>query len=210
MTRRAVLALLCCALSACALGERPYFEDDPLASGTPTGDADIDAVLTKLDSVAAQAPVYTATYTTVVRFGGAQHNASIASDGARKSTTIDQVRFITEAGSAQTCDLTTGACNDGLLTNQVSNSLLTPDFFSADAARRLRRDAQAKVGPTSAYTQDLAGQTASCIDVNVTGGPAVYCVLGNGLLAKLVDGDITIDIQSYGATPTPDQFDTKG
>jgi hypothetical protein len=204
------VALICCAaLSACALGERPYFEDDPLASGTPTGDADIDAVLTKLDSVTAQAPLYTASYTTVVRFGGAQHTASIASDGSRKSTTIDQIRFITESGAAQTCDLTTGACNDGLLTNQVSNSLLTPDFFSADAARRLRRDAQAKVGPTSAYTLDIVGQPASCIDVNVTGGPAVYCVLGNGLLAKLVDGDITIDIQTYTATPAPEQFDTK-
>jgi hypothetical protein len=210
---RRALAVLGCALAlgSCALGERPYFSDDPLAPGTATGDADIDALLSRMDGVAATQASYVATYSITVLYGGTSHTATAAGDGARTSTTIDGVRFISESGgNVQTCTLATGECSPGLMANMVSNTMLTPDFWASDSARRLRRDAQAKVAPTRPYDVTIADQPASCVDVSVTGGVATYCVFQTGVLAKLVDGDVNVDATSYGGTPGPELFSTTG
>jgi hypothetical protein len=206
--RRLVVALVAAmTLAGCALGERPYFEDDPLAGGIPTGDEKIDAVLALFDQAKDDTP-FVAVYTSVVRFDTSEHAATVASDGTRRSVTIDQVRFLSESGFVQTCELSNRLCTTGQLSERVSNTLLTPDFWADDAARRLRRDAQAKLGPTAAYESDIAGQVASCVDVTVVGGVATYCALTNGVLAKLVDGDILVDLISYGTTPDPLLFST--
>ena len=187
-------------LAGCFTGERPYFSDDPLAAGSQSGDVAIDSILARLDGVAASLTTFTATYTSLQLFGATQHSAAVAVAPQRRSVTVDSVRFLTEMGFPQTCNLTSGTCVDGSIVANISDTGLTPDFYAADSAKRLRRDAQAKIAPTVARTTTIADQPAQCVDVVVTGGTATYCVLDNGLLAKLTDGDITIDMQTFTLT----------
>ena len=72
------------------------------------------------------------------------------------------------------------------------------DFYAADTAKRIRRDAEAKIGPAVAHTGTIAGQPVTCVDVPLPGGIAVYCALDNGLVAKVDDGDVLITLTLYG------------
>jgi hypothetical protein len=95
---------------------------------------------------------------------------------------------------------------DGFDPQRISDTGVTYEFYAADTAKRLRRDAVAKVGPATASTQAIAGQNATCVDVPVTGGTAVYCALDSGLLAKLDDGDVLVTLTLYGATVDENNF----
>ena len=55
-------------------------------------------------------------------------------------------------------------------------------------------------GPVVERQEVIADQPASCIDVPLPGGVAVYCVLESGLLAKLDDGDVLVTLTLYGET----------
>ena len=40
----------------------------------------------------------------------------------------------------------------------------------------------------------IANQDATCVALTLTGGTATYCVLANGMIAKLDDGDVLITL----------------
>ncbi len=189
-----VAALL---LTGCFTGKRPSFSDDPYPPGAPTGDAAIDALLTKLDAGAAG---YTATYDVLRKFGEITSTASVSVDGVRRSVTVRTVRYLTDAnGSTRTCQTSEGAasCTDGVNAAPISDTgLLTPDFSQGDAARRIRRDASAALAPTVSRTAQFAGLDATCVDITLSGGTASYCVLDNGVLANVDDGDVRITVSS--------------
>ena len=126
-------------LAGCFTGERPSFTTQQNGAGTLTGDAAIDALLTRLDAAAVTTPTFTAGYDLVVKFGDARKTATVAADGEHRAVTIDPVRFVqTEAGS-RTC--IAGVCNDGERAQAISDTQLTFAFYGADAATRLRVDA---------------------------------------------------------------------
>jgi hypothetical protein len=182
-------------LTACGLGERPYFEDSPTVVGTETGDPAIDAVLDLLDTVGGS--MFTATYQVTLRFGGKVSAASATQIGPRRSVTVNQVRFLTDNGSTRTCRLDTGICDDGIQAEAISDTGLTPEFAFGDMAKRLRRDAQARIGPSAASSQTIAGASATCVDVQVTGGVKQYCVLADGTIARFEGADIDLELRSY-------------
>ena len=69
-----------------------------------TGDAAIDAVLSRLE--AASASTFGADYDLLTRFGDLRTTATVAQDGsARRSVTIGDVRFLTDGATTATCDL---------------------------------------------------------------------------------------------------------
>jgi hypothetical protein len=196
MSRRLLaLALSGLLLTGCFTGKRPHFEDV-----TTTGDRAIDAVLAGLDSV--------------TRAGGRGLRGALpstATSPARPSSrstgnrnvTIGNVRYLDTAAVVATCTVDLSQpCVDGLDPARISDTLLTIDFYASDTAKRLRRDAQAALGPATARTETIAGQTATCADVPLQGGTAVYCVLANGMLALLDDGDVRVTL-----TLTVDQID---
>ena len=55
-------------------------------------------------------------------------------------------------------------------------------------------------------TDTIAGQNATCVDVPLPGGTAVYCALDNGLVAKLDDGDVLVTLTLYGEVVDPNAF----
>jgi len=199
MSRRGAVALALSALllAGCFTGKRPYFTDDPFPAGSLTGDVAIDAVLTKLDAVTT-GPV-TAGYSVLTKFGYSTTTAVVILDADSRSVTIGNVHYIETPATSATCaEDGSVPCADGLDASKVSNIGITIDFYAAEAAKRLRRDSSAKIAPTTAHVEAIAEQTATCVDVPLSGGVAVYCVLDNGLVARLDDGDVAVNLTLFG------------
>jgi len=197
--RALILLLPALLLAGCFTGKRPSFEDKPFTTGALTGDVNVDAVLSKLDAVTA-GPT-TAVYDILTKYGNVTRPAVVVLDQGNRSVAIGNVRYIQTAAIATTCtvDLTV-PCAEGLDPSRVSDTLATIDFYAAEPATRLRRDNQAKVGPTVAHAETFGGLAATCVDVPLPGGTAVYCVLNSGMLAKMDDGDLLITLSIYTDT----------
>lgn len=196
-------------VTGCALGERPTIEATPTAVGTMTGEPAIDAVLARLD--AAPSAMFTTQYTTIAALDGTTTLVSVTQDGrepaaTRRAVTIGDVRYITAPSGTSTCSVAAGTCTSGIDAARVSNTGVTPEFASGDMAKRLRRDAVARIGTPTASTTDLAGAPATCVDVPVTGGTKQYCAFADGALARYVGGDVTIDVTAYRAAVDDSQF----
>ena len=192
-----MITALAISVTACATGQRPYFEDSPTAVGTTTGDPAIDAVLALFDEV--DVATFAATYNVQLLFGGVTTNAAAtqAAEPPVRSVTLGSVRFITDSSGTRTCRLDTGACSDGIDAAAVSNTGVTPEFAFGDMAKRLRRDAASRVGAGIPSTVAIADTTALCVDVPVTGGVKQYCSLPDGALAKFTGADVTVELTGY-------------
>ena len=212
MSRRPLLALpfvllFTLLLAGCFTGERPTFDStDTFQPGTPTGDANVDPILDQLDHVT-KGPA-TAHYEVLTKYGNLQTNASVELSPGKRNVIVDNTRYIQSDKGTATCTVDrTIACSSGFDPTRISDVGITVDFYGSDAAKRLRRDTQAKIGPTVPHTATIAGQKVKCVDIPLNGGTAVYCVLSNGLLAKRDDGDIRILMKSYSATVDSTVFD---
>jgi hypothetical protein len=211
-SRRALLLPLCTLLLAgCFTGKRPSFREDTFGTGTTSGDAAIDAVLAKFDVATTAPPTFTATYAITVRFGNVPKTATVVVEGNEQAVTMhddtsnSDVRLLQTTAGSQTCR---GAlCSSGLDETAISDTQLTSTFWAADMAKRLRFDAASKIGPTAQHTEQVAGQAASCVDVvQANNSTPTYCVLDDGVLAKLTDADVYITLQSFATTADPTAF----
>lgn len=188
--RAAALGLLIL-LGGCFTGERPSVNTEPFTVGSMTGDPAIDQVLRQLDMN--NVGPYTADYTMLTKFGNVSRPVSVSVDHGRRSVTVGNVRFLTVNRVSQTCLLDKSLpCSGSLDPARISDTQITPDFYATDAAKRLRRDAAALVGPGVAHLETIAGQSATCVDVPLPGGTSVFCVLASGPLARLDDASVEI------------------
>jgi hypothetical protein len=189
------------ALAGCATGERPTLASGPAM----TGDAAVDAVLRHLDQ--ARANTFTAHYDILTRFGGTTRPATVVQAGpARRAITVGPVRFIVDESDTATCNLDDGSCSPTIDAARISDTQLAPDFFATSAAIRLRRAAAARVGAPAASTATIAGRTATCVAVPVTGATETYCALDGGPLARLDAADVNIELTAWSAIPDESQF----
>jgi hypothetical protein len=125
-------------------------------------------------------------------------------DAGSRSVTIANVRYVETPSGAVTCaEDNSVACVAGADPTRVSNIGVTIDFYASEAATRLRRDAQAVVAPTTPHVETIAEQPALCVDIPLAGGVAVYCALDNGLVARMDDGDVAVNITSFAPTADP-------
>ena len=62
------------------------------------------------------------------------------------------------------------------------------------------------VGPATAHVETIADQPVTCVDVPLSGGVAVYCVMDNGLVARLDDGDVAVNLTLFGDVADQSQF----
>jgi hypothetical protein len=207
-TRGALAALVLAAmtLSACATGQRPSFDaDQPLVE--PTGDPAVDAVLDRLDAV--RIAQFTADYTILTRLGGLQSTASVVqADNSRRSITINDIRFLDGSGNVATCNLSTAECEAVINDARVSDVQMTHDFYASSAARRLRVDESRKLTAATGYVATIAGQSATCADVPVSGGTKSYCALDSGVLAKYDGNDLLIELITVTDVPDEAKFAT--
>jgi len=196
-----VVAGLTVVLAGCFTGERPHLADAP----AETGDSAVDAVLDRLDQ--ARTATFTADYDVLTRFGGLQTPATVVQAAAdRRSITVGNVRFIYDGATTATCLLDTAACSDTIDAGQISNTQLAPDFYGSSAAARLRRDAAAHIDATTGSTEVIAGETATCVAIPVPNATSTYCVLDNGVVARIDAADVVIEMTSYATEPDEAQF----
>ena len=207
MRHRPALVAVILLLSGCFTGQRPSFATEPFPPGSRSGDPSIDQVLAQLDAVN-EGP-YTAEYTILTKFGDTTRPASVAVADSRRSVTVGDVRFLSAAGSSQTCILdATDPCSSSIDPARISDTQITPDFYAADAAKRLRRSAAARIGPPISHTDQIAGLAAMCVDVPLSGGTSVFCALTSGPLARLDDGAVAINLTQYSPTVDESLFAT--
>jgi hypothetical protein len=195
----AAAALISLVATACMEGKRPFFEQAPTAVGTSTGDPSIDAVLALYDSV--DSAVFTARYqATVVLTGQPSTVTAAQAEPTQRSMTVNDIRYISDSTGTRTCSVAAATCTPVLNAAAVSDTGVTPEFVFGDIAKRLRRDANARIGPTTASMTEIAGQQATCVDVALSGGTKQYCALADGVLARFVGADVTVDLTSYQPT----------
>jgi len=197
---------LAVSLGGCFTGERPSFDDEGPAPVT-TGDANIDAVLERLDAV----PVarFTAEYDVTTRFGGIESQAVVVqADNGRRSITINDVRFLIGNGTDATCFLAAAECEASINDARISDLGVTHEFYAASFAARLRVDANRRVGDTVGYSEALAGQQITCVDIPLSGIVKTYCALDSGPLARYDGNDVAIALTSISDTPDESKFET--
>jgi hypothetical protein len=182
-------------LTACVTGERPTLVGDDSAPGTPVGDAPIDAVLSRLESLTTQP--FTADYTIVTKATGGTTPATVAVDVDRRSITIANIRFLIEGSRNGTCNLQTGRCSNSIDDGRVSDIQVTHQFYGEATARRLRAEATQRIATTAPSAATIAGLGATCVSVPLPAGSPIYCVLENGLLARMDNGDVSIELTSF-------------
>ena len=193
-------------LAGCFTGQRPSFEStEPLP--TATGNADIDAVLERLDSVSDS--VFTADYSILTKMGNVTSTATVVQARPdRRSITINDVRFLYDDAAVATCDLTTGECEATINDARVSNVSIGHEFYGQSFAQRLRVDASRRVAEPTGYTITQADQQALCVDVPVTGGTVSYCALESGALARYDGADLFIEMTNFSDVPDESKFAT--
>lgn len=197
--------LLASTLTSCFTGKRPSPSEDPFPAGSPTGDTSIDQVLAELDQI--NTGPYTAEYKVLTRYGNTTRSATVAVDGARRSITIGDVRFLTLPDGSHTCLLnTTEPCSTSIDANRISDTQITPNFYATDAAKRLRRDATSMVAKPISHIDQIAGRAATCVDVSLPGGTAVFCTLSRGPLARLDDASVSIQLTTFNPTVDETSF----
>ncbi|MEO1057704.1 MAG: hypothetical protein AAFY28_12385 [Actinomycetota bacterium] len=193
-------------LSACFTGERPSFEDEvPLDE--PTGSAEVDEVLTLLDSV--DVATFSADYEILTKFGGLESTATVVqADDGRRSITVNDIRFLINTGTDSTCDLVADTCEATINDARISDTLLSHNFYADSFAQRLRVDANRRVGDPRGYRITQAGQQATCVEVPVSGGSVNYCALDNGPLARYDGADQFIEMVAIGTEIDEAAFET--
>jgi len=210
-------------LTGCFTGERPSFAPTEVAVDDPAIAAVIDRlgaanaaqftadyrIVTKLTSqvTLTSADIASGVTSTTAAPGGITTAAVVTRSSATAvSITVGNVRFIDDNGSQKTCNLVAGSCTPLLDDAQVSNLLVTHEFSSASPVARLRQDANTMVSAAIGSTREIAGQTATCVQVTFVDGNKVYCALDNGLLAYQDTPDLQIDLVGYTAGSDPAQF----
>ena len=176
-------------------GRAPVVRGDESAAGTPVGDIPIDAVLSRLENPTGQP--FTAKYTIVTKATGATSNATVAVDVDRRSITISNIRFLIEGSRTGTCNVESGRCSNSIDDGRVSDVQVTHQFYGEATARRLRAEAAQRIAATAPSAATIAGFAATCVSVPLPAGSPIYCVLENGLLARMDNGDVGIELTAF-------------
>ena len=188
-------------LAGCFTGERPEFEDDAAALAVSSGNADIDAVLERLDRVGSSE--FTAEYDIETRFGSVLSDATVVqAPGRRRSITVEDTRFLIDGDDARTCSVSTAECETGVNDARISQTQLSHEFYGPAFARRLRVSADRRTGDPEPFTDTIAGEPATCVVVRVAGNNGeTFCALDSGVLARFDGADQHIELARYEPTP---------
>ena len=186
-------------VAGCATGPRPTLVDAPAIDDPAIAEL-VDMLATADDAT------FTAEYLITVNYGGRTVNATVAQHGSDRSVTVGDIRFLWTSSSQRTCNLTTGECANGIDDTRISDVQVTHQFWGRAMALRIRTDADRDIGPARSYTIDVAGITATCAVIPVTGGDKSYCVSEAGPLAMYLGPDLSIELTSWSTEINPDLF----
>lgn len=205
MSRRslpiAAIAALTMLATGCAVGERPTLQAAELIT-----DPASEAVVERLDRppVGDFAAVYTITPSAT---GGAPATATVTSRGGEVRAEIGSVVFTTDAaGLTTTCAVDGTACDDIADDARISDLGITHQFWGSAFRQRLATDAARRIGTSTGTADTIAGQSAVCVAIKLPSsveqvGTATYCALEQGVLARYIGADATIELTSFTTQP---------
>ena len=176
-------------------------------SREPTGIADVDRVLARLDAIDGQ--TFTASYSIRRKLGDLERTASVVQAPPHNVVRIGDVALYSDPPS-QTCDTAKGSCEDGLLEQRISDLGVSSRFYGPATAQQLRVAVGRESAPPTVDTAQLAGVGAECLHVPVGGGEETYCVTGEGLLALLDTAAMHIELTSYSPSADASAFTRPG
>lgn len=174
-------------------------------STQPTGNADVDRVLARLDAVGGE--TFTADYVITRKLGSVERAATVVSQPPRTTVRVGDVALYDDDNPDQTCDLSAGTCEDGLLDQRISDLGVSARFYGPAPAQQLRVAVARESSPPTVDTAQVAGIGAECLHVPVGGGMETYCVTGNGLVALLDTAAVHIELTSLTPEVDPSAFD---
>lgn len=196
------------ATAASCTGQRPTLgpaiDASKPISRQATGVPAVDAVLLPLEATVTK--TYTARYQITPTSGRRAVEAIVAQQGGQRSVTIGDIRFLTGAGDV-TCNLTTKACDQGILDQRVSNIAGASSTFDRTApATRIRLAAAAQ--KSTLYPSTEAFELLGTVCVNFPNGKAAdsYCIVPTGQLARLERADASVTLQSLVDSADPSLF----
>jgi hypothetical protein len=175
-------------------------------SHEPTGIADVDRVLARLDAIDGQ--TFTASYAIRRKLGDLERTASVVQAPPHNVVRIGDVALYSDP-PPQTCDEVKGTCEDGLLEQRISDVGVSSRFYGPATAQQLRVAVGRESSPPTVDTAQLAGVGAECLHVPVGGGEETYCVTGEGLLA-LLDTAVHIELTSFSPSADASAFTRPG
>jgi hypothetical protein len=192
-------------LTGCALGPRPTLGQPKQGTTTgATGDANLDALLKRLDSVADK--TFTATYKITRLLGSVTGSATVSQQPPNLSVTVGDTRFLIGAGN-KTCSLSTHQCQDGILEQKLSELSISTSFWADSPSRQIRVTYKRRDGQPQFSTKDVGGITADCVAIPVGAGAERYCVAPNGVIADVERADVLTQLTAYQeGAPDPTVF----
>jgi hypothetical protein len=187
--------MLCAAATACATGPRPSLTDP-----APIDDGAAGVVIERLD----RTPVgdFTAVYEITPSSGTATTVATINKSSGELTAQIGNVVYTSNGAATTTCDVGGAACDNFANEARISDLGITHQFWSSAFRQRLTVDAGRRVGTSTGTIDNIAGQSAACVAVNVPSsleavGTVSYCALDQGLLGRYIGADGTIELTSF-------------
>ena len=208
MCAGAAIVALAVGIGACVPADsRPTLgtEAANTLSTEPTGIADVDRVLARLDAVGGE--TFTADYTITRKLGPVERAATVVSQPPRTTVRVGDVALYDDDSPDQTCDLRAGTCEDGLLDQRISDLGVSARFYGPAPAQQLRVAVARESSAPSVDTTEVAGIGADCLHVPVGGGVETYCVTVNGLIALLDTAAVHIELTSLTPAVDPAAFD---
>ena len=155
---------------------------------------------------------FTAGYQIETNFNTVSSTGNVVhAPGQRRSIIVNNderhVQFLIDGEDERTCDLLTDLCEVSLNDARISDTQLSHTFYGPAFSRRLAADATRRIGDPVLYDKSIAGQMATCVDVDVSGGTKTYCALPSGPLAQFIGADVSIELTSYSPQPDLSVFD---
>jgi hypothetical protein len=200
LPRRLLVAItaLTAVATGCAVGERPTLEAADVITD-PAG----QAVVSRLD----RPPTadFTATYTITPTATSTPTTATVTQRDGTVQTQIGEVVFTTDAdGRTTTCAADGTDCEEQADDARVSDLGITHQFWSDSSRQRLATDAARRIGTSTGNTATIADRPAVCVAIKLpssveTVGTVTYCALEQGVLARYIGADSTIELTGFTA-----------
>lgn len=208
---RAVVAGILAAVTTASCSnetERPRLADEPAVSDAgdlpippvETGVAEVDAMLARLDG--ATDLTFTATYDVLRRFGGVTTEAVVTQQPPVSVLEVGDT-LVRTGPDARTCDSSTGTCEEGVVEQRLSETVLTSGFWASAPAAAIRTAMARRVGEVTVNAETVGGQPAECVAIPVAGGTDTYCVSEAGVIARVDTAATLVALTSYADAADP-------
>ena len=191
--------------AGCGVGERPTLVEAGAVGGqpgAPTGNEAADGVLGLLEG---DLPgEVTANYSITSKLGGTTRPGSRGPLG-RPALGHHRRHPLPRRRQSQTCDLTTGSCEEGVQEARVSDTAVTSQFYASAPARVLRVALARATGEPVGSSETVAEHPATCVAVPSGQGDERTCATPEGLVALWDTAAVTVELEDL--TPTADDAD---